>query len=133
MRVADRIDHVLETHHAFLHRELDPLTEALEAARVDLKLLTAWRELAELLREHLWKEERILFPAALGGQTPCGLQGPIRQMRYEHEIIDRMVDELRGRLGVAGALADRVQAVLDDLDVHARYEDEELFPAILGG
>lgn len=135
MTLAERIDHVLGTHHAFLRAHLDPLDEDLRAANVPASVLGPWSELVAMLEDHLWKEESLLFPAvrrALDGAPGArvGFDGPLAQMAYEHEVIDGIVATLRAALDQAGALGPRLAWVLDDLETHHRFEDEQIFPAI---
>lgn len=125
---------ILDTHHALLRQELPRLGEALRGR--DRALVGPFVELRALLEAHLWKEEVILFPAiqalargeAGGG---CGVEAPIRQMSFEHEKIRELEEVLRGAASLAGAEAGALVALLDDLAVHARTEDEALFPAAL--
>lgn len=136
MHPLDLIQHILDTHHALLHRELPRLSAALSKPDVPAALQEAWRELAEILELHLMKEERILFPAiealyAGAPLPPCGVQAPIRQMNHEHEIIGMLEQRLREVAHLAGEHTPAIEALLDDLVVHATREDEELFPAVV--
>lgn len=132
--VAALAQRVLDTHHALLHRELPALADALRVAPEAVR--APYTALRRLLDDHLWKEEQILFPAifatcAGAGPGGCGLMGPIRQMGAEHVEIARLEALLRAAAPAAGAAADRLIALLDDLAAHARTEDEALFPAAL--
>lgn len=131
---AQLVDHILETHHALLHRELPVLDAALRDAPGPLA--RPWRTLSGLLRDHLMKEEQILFPViqrlmASGQLVHCGVEGPIRQMSHEHALITGLESTLRGHLALAGEHEDRLRMVLDDLAVHAALEERELFPAAI--
>ena len=101
MTVAQLVDHIESTHHAYLHAEL-PRLQALaekvegvhggrhpELARVtDLTIA-----LRKDLEPHLAKEENILFPmirqlttATEAPEFHCGsIAGPIRMMMFEHD------------------------------------------------
>ena len=121
---------ILDTHHALLKRELPRLGAAFRTAPPALRVPFA--SLRALLDEHLWKEEQILFPmifALADGETPdgCGVEGPITQMRFEHDRIRELEAELRVAASLAEGEAYALRAMLDDLAEHARKEDEELF------
>ena len=136
MDPAALVRHLLDTHHALLHRELPRLDALIVGGDAEPALQEAWAELSDLLAFHLMKEERVLFPAILGlvgggPSSPCGVEGPIAQMRWEHTRIEALDGTLRPLLGGAGAVADQVRVILDDLVVHAHVEDDELFPAAL--
>jgi iron-sulfur cluster repair protein YtfE (RIC family) len=127
--------HILDTHHALLHAELPRLSAALRAAPGPVR--GPWFALAQLLEEHLIKEERILFPIILSlaagqGSGGCGVSGPIRQMGHEHDQIRALEEELRQNLALAGAEAGALGRLLDDLHLHAEKEDDALFPAAVG-
>ncbi len=132
--VARLAQSILDTHHAYLHREMAPLTNALRGAPVDIR--QHWAELAQVLEDHLMKEEVILFPSiqALAGgdqSTAMHVMGPIPQMKVDHANIRRLEAQLRADVPRAGAAGAALTALLDDLAEHARKEDEELFPAAL--
>lgn len=121
------IDEILDTHHARIRRELPPLRE-----QHDGELAERLRELQLLMEAHMRKEEQILFPAiqalAEGGDPEgCGLLGPIRQMRHEHDRIRELEQQLRSLSAGASSLT----ALLDDLALHADKEDTQLFPMAL--
>jgi regulator of cell morphogenesis and NO signaling len=137
MQLDALIDHILDTHHARLKRELPELSAALAKDGAGEALVATWDELAELLTDHMLKEERILFPSILarltGGEAPvaCGLEGPITQMGMEHARIRELEQVIRARSAEAGAHAQALVSLMDDLTVHAGLEDDELFPAAL--
>lgn len=132
--VAALAQHVLDTHHAFLHREMGPLRQALRAAPEDVR--RDWDELQQLLEEHLMKEEVILFPSILalaGGDVSTAMHviGPIPQMKVDHERIRELEARLRAEAPRAGDATEPLVVLLDDLAQHAHVEDVELFPAAL--
>lgn len=125
---------ILDTHHALLHAELPRLRHALRRAPPALAIPFA--QLTVLLEDHLGKEEGILFPRILalageGGGAGCGLGGPITQMHAEHGAIRELERAVREAAPLAGEHAPALLALLDDLVIHARTEDEDLFPAAL--
>lgn len=133
--VAALAQHVLDTHHAFLHREMGPLRAALRNAPEALR--RDWDELQQLLEEHLMKEEVILFPSILalaGGDVSTAMHviGPIPQMKVDHARIHELEARLRAEAPRAGEAAEPLLVLLDDLAQHAHVEDTELFPGALG-
>lgn len=153
-------DEIEATHHVYLKKELPPLQEAVsrlaektskpEAGRLRENLARLAAEIAE----HLFKEEKILFPtirrleeALEAGEElnpavfGCGAQGPIAQMNFEHELAKEALDKIRDSLEAleaagqapeeAAELRPRLFRLRDDLLEHIRAEEEELFPRAL--
>lgn len=146
-------DHIVATHHAYLHAEL-PLLDDL-AAKVLSVHGDRHPELAEVrrlvgavradLEPHLRKEEQVLFPAihaAAGGRRdfPFGsLANPIGVMTAEHEQAGELLQELRAATrdfttpadGCASyrSLYERLAALELDTHVHIHKENHVLFPA----
>lgn len=128
------VRHVLDTHHAPLRAELPRLAAALADAGPPVR--APFQHLHRLMEMHMDKEEHVLFPAILaltapGGAEGCGVAGPIAQMSHEHEQIQVLETALREASRDAGPHEAALLAMLDDLCEHARFEDEELFPAAL--
>ena len=148
-------DHIVETHHRYLHEEL-PLLDAL-AAKVlaahggrhpelaDVRRLVA--ALWDDLEPHLLKEERVLFPAIhdlVEGRTdfPFGsIANPIAMMTVEHDRAGELLAELRVATGAYSvppdgctsyrSLYDRLAALEEDTHVHIHKENHVLFPDAL--
>jgi regulator of cell morphogenesis and NO signaling len=94
-------DHIEQTHHAYLRRELPRLAELIDKLvahhgerhpeLADLRM--TFRGLHEELASHMFKEERVLFPLVReleAAQQPfamhCGsIANPIRVMEHEHD------------------------------------------------
>lgn len=112
----DLVSHIVNTHHAYLKRELAPLSARLEKVyRVYNErygpTLTGLPEEFERLRAelelHTAKEERILFPAIVAAEAavqawrplpanPFGsVRNPIRMMEAEHEGAGRGLSAIR--------------------------------------
>ncbi len=110
------VDHILDTHHAFLKEQmprLDGLLTKVEKAHAERHaemlghLGRAYRALRAELEPHLMKEEQILFPAIKGidafmsgkGAKPlgqcAGIVNPIRQMEHEHDSAGNLLAEMR--------------------------------------
>lgn len=110
------IRHIVETHHAYLRRELPAIAVRLEKVyRVYnqrrppalIGLPEVFAALKTELETHLWKEEAILFPAIAafeeavrtGGPlplTPFGpVSNPIHMMEQEHESAGQALSQIR--------------------------------------
>jgi regulator of cell morphogenesis and NO signaling len=148
------IEHILATHHAYLHEEL-PLLDAL-AVKVegahggrhpelhDVARLV--RELRADLEPHLAKEEQVLFPAIRAvrggtGEAPAGpLTAPITVMRAEHDRAGELLEALRRAAsgfavpddGCASyrSLYERLEHLEADTHRHVHLENNVLFPAV---
>ena len=148
-------DHLVETHHRYLHEEL-PLLEELAEKVLGVhgdhhpELAEVRRLVAAVradLEPHLAKEERILFPAihavAAGRRDfPFGtIANPIRMMGVEHDRAGELLVELRAATGdyaVPGdacasyrSLYERLEALELDTHLHIHKENNVLFPAAL--
>jgi len=148
-------DHIVDTHHRYLHEEL-PLLDAL-AGKVLAAHGERHPELAEVrrlvaalradLEPHLMKEERVLFPAIhdlAAGRTefPFGpVANPIRMMIAEHDRAGELLAELRAATGAYAvppdgctsfrSLYDRLAALEEDTHLHIHKENHVLFPDAL--
>jgi len=147
------IEHIVNTHHAYLKQEL-PRLEKLMAKVVSVHganhpELTEVEEvllaLSSELGSHLMKEEQILFPYVVGtenGQAPhaCfgSVENPIRMMEYEHENAGQALRQLRALTQDYKTPADAcisyqtlyaaIQALEADLHQHIHLENNILFP-----
>ena len=163
--LAEVIEEIETSHHVYLKQELPALQEILDrladeaeggpAAAPALELRRALSAMAVEINEHLFKEERILFPTilrfetALGGEGRidqsifgCGTKGPIDHMHYEHKQAKvglERIDEALRALEATGTVAEatamlrpRLERLHDDLLEHIRAEEEDLFPRALG-
>ena len=119
---------ILDKHHTYAHRELAILDAELLATVKDPALRRAWSGLSNLFRDHMKKEENVLFPAIKAGHT--GLDGPVMVMEQEHDQLRSYEKELMRLSSAAGPHERRLLAFLADLTEHARIEEEELFPAV---
>ncbi|HSP02253.1 MAG TPA: iron-sulfur cluster repair di-iron protein [Acidimicrobiales bacterium] len=148
------VDHIVDTHHRYLHEEL-PLLVALaekvhgvhggrhpELARV-AALVT---EIHDDLVPHLAKEEQVLFPAirawADGQQSfPFGtLSNPVRMLMTEHDRAGELLEDVRAVTdgyqppadGCASyvSLYERLEHLELDTHRHIHLENNVLFPAV---
>lgn len=148
------IEHILATHHAYLHEEL-PLLVALAQKVRDVhgerhpELVTVAAVVEEIradLDPHLAKEEQVLFPAIrdwADGQEefPFGpLSNPVRVLMLEHDRAGELLEQLRTVTADYAAPADgcasyqTLYARLEHLEVdthrHVHLENNVLFPAV---
>lgn len=148
------IEHILRTHHAYLHEEL-PALRAL-ADKVNTEHSCRHPELAEVARlvhaladdlgPHMAKEERVLFPAIARQATEAGgagmpLDPPIRVMMAEHATVGALLEDLRAATHHYEVPADGcasysvLYARLADLEAdtfrHVHLESNVLFPQAL--
>ena len=131
-----------------IRREHEAIHSALVAAtRVPGRVGIAAEQLAEVLHPHLVREEEIalpplalLAPLAAGSTLPeatsstvsamtSALRAEMPRMLEEHVRIRAAVAELRAAAESAGAEAQVELA--DELALHARTEEEVLYPAAL--
>lgn len=150
------IEHIVSTHHAYLHEEL-PLLDALASKVRDAhgsrhpELVEVARLVSELradLEPHLAREEQVLFPAigrlADGGDHsfPFGsISNPIRVMLAEHDRAGELLSQLRATAdgyevpadgcGSYRALYGRLADLEADTHRHIHLENNVLFPAVL--
>jgi regulator of cell morphogenesis and NO signaling len=147
-------DHVVETHHAYLRRELPRLSDLIDKVvtahgtrhpELD-NLRETFTGLREELESHMIKEERVLFPLVKQLETAqgpfpihCGtVANPIRVMEHEHEIVGSALERLRVLTDDYQAPADgcdSFRALYDgfarleaDLHRHIHKENNILFP-----
>ncbi|MCF6285596.1 MAG: iron-sulfur cluster repair di-iron protein [Candidatus Hydrogenedentes bacterium] len=147
-------DHIVDTHHAYLGRELPRLLAMAEkVAKVhgdkDARLAevaAVMRGLAEELEAHMMKEERVLFPGIRMlvqsdglPAMPCGtLAHPISVMEAEHddagnalEALVRLTDGYTPpdwACNTYRALLDGLADLELDLHQHIHKENNILFP-----
>ncbi|MDZ7676120.1 MAG: iron-sulfur cluster repair di-iron protein [Acidimicrobiales bacterium] len=150
----DLVDHILETHHAYLHEELPLLVQLATKVRdVHGERHPELVRVAELvshvhadLAPHLAKEEQVLFPAirdwADGERSfPFGtLSRPVQVMMTEHDQAGELLRALRTATrdfevpddGCASyrALYERLEALEADTHRHIHLENNVLFPAV---
>jgi len=123
------------------HREIHAALEA--ATREPGRVGTMARALAEVLDPHFEREEQIALPPLgllaplAAGERPAGmttalamsdsLRRELPRMLEEHGRIRRAVEALRAAAHAAGAV--EAQRFADDLALHARTEEEVLYPA----
>ena len=149
------VDHILATHHAYLHEEL-PLLDALAAKvwGVHGSRHPELERVAELVVEiraelepHLAKEEQVLFPAIKAmadGRDEFAfgsVANPIRVLMLEHDRAGDLLRQLRMASGDFRVpddgcasyrqLYERLETLELDTHRHIHLENNVLFPAVL--
>lgn len=154
MGLDELVDHIVETHHAYLKEELPRLSFLVDkVANVHggahpelLELRGMFERLRAELDEHTAKEERMLFPACKeieGAETipslPFGsVKNPIAAMMAEHVDTGEglgKIRELTGEYAVPKDACNTYRAMLDgladlerDTHYHVFKENSILFP-----
>jgi regulator of cell morphogenesis and NO signaling len=148
------LDHILATHHRYLHEEL-PLLVALAEKVRDVhgsrhpelgRVAALVREIRDDLEPHLGKEERVLFPAIrdwADGQRsfPFGtLSDPVRMLMLEHDRAGELLEQLRSATSGYTPPADgcasyrtlyaRLEHLESDTHRHVHLENNVLFPTV---
>lgn len=137
MSLGALIDHIIATYHRPLPRMLGRLASA--ARRVGGAALAAQvDELGVLLREHMHREEVLVFPwLRRDNRTAAGVL--VNLLEHEHGDVVRQLQELQ-RLATAhagaggraaGALSAQLRALEVALDEHIHLENHVLFPRAL--
>lgn len=115
-RLGELIDHITNTHHAFMRTHLPKVQAIFDKILAKQSgdicgfvhpLSQTFFSLRAELENHLMKEEQILFPQVVSleeareaGNPPpsfhCGtVQGPISMMEHEHANAKKALDEMR--------------------------------------
>jgi regulator of cell morphogenesis and NO signaling len=150
--IPDLVEWLVGTHHRFTREELDRgelLAEKVlrvhGARHAELAgIAGTFGELADDLRPHLEKEERILFPAirTLVADPKRGmrLSGPIRVMEEEHAHVGGLLGRLHaltsGYVPPQDACAsyrslyECLEGLENDLHLHIHLEQNVLFPRV---
>jgi regulator of cell morphogenesis and NO signaling len=105
--LAQLCDHIVETHHAFLKRELPRvgrLVAKVASVHGDrhpelVRVRDLFDPFARDMDAHMAKEEHVLFPLirrlATGEELPMNPIGPIHVMEAEHDQAGAAVEEMR--------------------------------------
>ena len=147
-------NHIFQTHHAYLRRELPRLADLLDkvvAAHADThpelhELRGVFNELRAELEPHMAKEEQILFPAIqrLEQSDTCpsfpfgSVANPMRVMEDDHDAagialgsLHRLTDGYRvpdDACNTWRVLLDGLRRLEADLHQHIHLENNILFP-----
>jgi regulator of cell morphogenesis and NO signaling len=139
-------DHIVATHHAYLHQEL-PLLDAL-AGKVAAVHGRRHPELAEVARlvtllradlePHLRTEEGVLFPAIRAGVVALDLGDVLDEHGRAGELLAGLRAATAGYAVPAdgcasyASLYERLRALEADTHEHVHKENNVLFPAVRG-
>ncbi len=152
--LAELADHIEETHHVYLRRELPRLAEMVnKVARVHgerhpemVSVARIFSQFRDELDSHMMKEEQVLFPMIrkLDGASSlpsfhCGSVGnPIRVMVHEHDQAGDALATMRQLTkdyAVPADACNTYRATLDglaelerDMHQHVHKENNILFP-----
>jgi regulator of cell morphogenesis and NO signaling len=146
---AELVDHIVDTHHSYLHEEL-PLLEALATKVRDVhgqrhpelvEVARLVREIRADLEPHLAQEEQVVFPAIRAGSS--AIADPVQVLLAEHDRAGELLAELRAAAqdyavpadGCASytLLYDRLAHLEADTHRHIHLENNVLFPAVSSG
>ena len=153
LTLTELADHIEETHHAFLRRELPRLSALVEKVSHVHGDTESWiveadrvfKGLVAELESHMMKEEQILFPmvrqleaARSAPEFHCGSIGnPIAAMEHEHDYVGRTLRQLRelssgfqapeGACRSFSAMLEGLQQLELDLHQHIHKENNILF------
>ena len=157
MGLTELVDHIVETHHAYVKSELDTLSQLVDkVARVHGEKFPWMKEVRSLvfalfaeLAQHLQKEEQVLFPmirelddeSALPQFHCGGVNAPIAVMEMEHDSAGEVLVKLRaltsdytmpeGGCNSFRAMMNRLEAFEYDLHRHIHKENSLLHPKAL--
>jgi regulator of cell morphogenesis and NO signaling len=151
--ISELCDHIVETHHEFLRRELPRLSYLIQKiARVHgerhpelLELLATYQPFARDLGRHMDKEEQVLFPfmkrLAREEIAPSpAILGPMRMMEAEHDEAGIALADMRRITNGFRAPADAcntyraafagLHELEQDMHRHVHLENNVLFPRV---
>jgi regulator of cell morphogenesis and NO signaling len=151
-------EYIVAVHHAYVRQSSDQIFSYLEkiASKHNnrhpelLKILKLFTEVKEEMREHMFKEENILFPrikelenhnlenAPLALPVSGYIEAPISVMEHEHDSAGNILDAIRQLTNNYTPPADActtyrvafasLQAFEADLHQHVHLENNILFP-----
>jgi len=147
-------DHIEQTHHTYLRKELPRLTAMIEkVVRAHgekhpemIHVQQAFGDLRAELEPHMFKEEQILFPAirrleqsVTPAAFPFGtIENPIRMMEHEHDNAGECLQRIRKLTAdfrvpddvcnTYRVLLDGLKTLEEDLHIHIHKENSILFP-----
>lgn len=158
--LSDVIDHVLSTHHAFMHKELPYISKLMDKVTVAhaekhgdfLNLLNSiYQNFKDNLEEHLNMEETLLFPYIKELEVSEKSKKPkietdrfmkmINLLSAEHDVTGDALSEMRELTSDYSLpldacksfeeLYEHLQAIEDDLHKHIHLENTILFPRVI--
>lgn len=138
-KLAFQIPQSLQTEHQAIHSALE------EATKAPGRVGAAAKELAAVLGPHFKREDEIALPPLgllaplAAGETPAGLETALAMTDALRKELPRMLEEhkrIRGATEKLRAAAREAKASVheqfaEDLALHARTEEEVLYPAAI--
>jgi len=146
------MDHIVRTHHVYMHAELPRIGQMLEkvgrahgAAHGAMleELSEVFQTLRADLEEHLAKEEEVTFPVIrllLAGQFDERVQRTVRELEHEHEVAGAALARMReitndyalpeDACATFAGLYTALQDMERDLHQHIHLENNILFPRV---
>lgn len=120
--------------HVTARATLERLDARVRSGTADPRLIAPWAHFTRGIRAHLAEEELVLFPAlrelAHGRAPPTETwRQMLDEMERELAEMETLSTALRSAARDAGPLEAELLDLLDDLEVHARVEEQELLPA----
>lgn len=154
LSLTELVDHILQTHHAYLRAELprlEMLTEKVAKVHGDkdprlVQVRQTFVAFAGELASHMTKEEQILFPMIRQLDAcdtlpafPCGsIAHPIQRMEIEHDDAGLALARLRtltdgyappvGACNTYRAMLEALASLERDMHQHVHKENNVLFP-----
>lgn len=154
MTLSELADHIVFTHHAYLREELprlDFMTRKVAGVHGEAEprlheIRQVFEAFQEELRDHMMKEESILFPIIRELETGradagahCGsIANPIAQMEREHDSAGDALERFRAlsdgysppdwACNTFRALYDALATLEADMHQHVHKENNVLFP-----
>ncbi len=149
--LGELMDHIIDTHHAFLRRELPRLTGLVatvtrvhgEAHPELIEVKQLYAALRKDIGPHLESEETMVFPAirALPATKAADVEKLLEGMRTEHDHVGGLLHRLRELTDgykhpedacvLYGQMLDGLAALERDLHTHVHIENEVLLPRAL--
>lgn len=138
MGIAVHAQHLQDVQHSSLRDQLDQLGVDFRALEATPQLMAPWGHMDRCLRNHLDKEEELLFPVIVALDAGVDTVHPkevLDQLNLEHDTLRTLEAALRAAAPEAQQHEDDLLALLDELIGHLDEEEEHLFPAamVLGG
>ena len=121
-------------YHDQLRATVARLDAAFASRDLTPRLSAPWRHFTEGIVDHMKIEEEILFPALRAialGQDPgdADFDTPLHEMQNELDELNTILDALRSAAPEAADLELDLLTMLDELEEHARKEEQILQPA----
>jgi regulator of cell morphogenesis and NO signaling len=151
-------DYIIAVHHAYVRQSGEQIFSYLEKIAAKhggrhpelLKILNLFTQIKDEMKEHMFKEENVLFPrikelekhslenSPLALPASGYIEAPISVMEHEHDSAGNMLDEIRELTNNYTPPADActtyrvafasLQAFEADLHQHVHLENNILFP-----